>query len=116
MTYLLSYLYCGVVCAISQYVIEKTKLTPGHINTGLVVIGGILSGFKVYDKIIDIFHAGACVPILNFGHLLVSGASEGYLKYGVIGLFKGILVNASAGLSVAICMAFIISIFFKVKH
>lgn len=116
MTYLLSYLYCGIVCAISQYVIEKTKLTPGHINTSLVIIGCILSGFKIYDKIIEIFHAGSCVPILNFGHLLVSGASEGYMQYGIIGLFKGVLVNASAGLSIAIVCAFLVGMLFKVKH
>ena len=77
MTYLLSFLFCGFVCAISQYFLEKTKLTPGHINTSLVIVGCILSGFKIYDKIIDTFHAGASVPIINFGHLLVTGATAG---------------------------------------
>ena len=116
MNYLLSFIFCGLVCAISQFILEKSKLTPGHINTGLVILGCILSGFGIYDKIILIFHAGATVPIINFGHLLVTGACEGFKTYGIIGLFKGILVNSSAGISVAIVMAFIISLFFKVKH
>ncbi len=116
MSYLLSYLYCGSVCAISQYVLEKTKFTPGHVNTLLVIIGCVLSGFKVYDKVIDIFHAGSCVPILNFGHLLVSGASDGYIQSGFIGLFKGVLTNASAGISIAIFSAFIVTLFFRIKH
>ena len=116
MIYLYSFLFCGSVCAISQYALEKTKLTPGHINTSLVIIGCFLSGFKIYDKLIDIFHAGATVPIMNFGHLLVSGASELYDKFGFIGLFKGIFQNAGAGISIAIVCAFIISLFFKIKH
>lgn len=115
MIYINSFIFCGLVCAISQYVLEKTKFTPGHMNTLLVIIGCALSGFGLYDKLLDIFHSGASVPIMNFGHLLVSGASEGYIEDGLIGLFKGVLVNASAGISIAVFCAFIISLFFKVK-
>ena len=116
MIYLYAFLFSGFVCALSQIVIEKTKLTPGHINTSLVIIGCILSGFKIYDKLIDYCGAGATVLIVNFGHLLVSGASEGYNTYGFIGLFKGVLLNASSGLSIAILSAFIISLIFKIKN
>ena len=110
MNYILSFLFCGLVCAISQIVLEKTKFTPGHMNTILVIAGCVLSGFGLYDWILETFHAGASVPIMN-----VSGASEGYLKYGFIGLFKGIFVNASAGISVAIVSAFIITLLFRVR-
>lgn len=116
MTYIYSFLFCGIVCGISQIVIEKTKFTPGHINTLLVIVGCILSGFGIYDKIVEVFHAGSTVPIINFGHLLVTGAYNGYKNYGIIGLFKGVLVNASAGITIAIFCAFIVSLFFKVKH
>ena len=115
MNYILSFLFCGLVSAISQIVLEKTKFTPGHMNTILVIAGCVLSGFGLYDWILETFHAGASVPIMNFGYLLVSGASEGYLKYGFIGLFKGIFVNASAGISVAIVSAFIITLLFRVR-
>ena len=116
MIYLYAFLFSGFVCAISQIVIEKTKLTPGHINTSLVIIGCILSGFKIYDYFIDCFSAGATILIVNFGHLLVSGASEGYRVFGFIGLFKGLFTYASAGISVAIVSAFVISLFFKIKN
>lgn len=115
MIYLKSFLFCGIVCAISQYVLEKTKFTPGHINTLLVIIGCILSGFGIYDKLLVRFNSGASIPIMNFGHLLVSGASEGFIKDGFVGLFKGVLVNASAGISIAIFCAFVISLLFKVR-
>ena len=116
MNYLLSFLFCGFVCSISQYFLEKSKLTPGHINTSLVIIGSILSGFGIYDKLIDIFHSGATVPIMNFGHLLVTGASKGFDQYGFVGLFKGILTNSGAGISIAIVSSFIISLFFNIKN
>ena len=116
MIYLYSFLFSGFVCALSQVFIEKTKLTPGHINTTLVIIGCMLSGFKIYDKLIDMFSSGATVLIINFGHLLASGASEGYNTYGVIGLFKGVLSNASSGISIAIVSAFIITLFCKIKN
>lgn len=115
MNYVYAFIFCGIVCAISQYVLEKTKFTPGHMNTILVVVGCILSGFGIYDKIISLCGAGATVPIINFGHLLVTGASEGYKMSGIVGLFKGIYLYAGAGISVAIVCAFIISILFKVK-
>ena len=116
MTYILSFLFCGIVCAISQYVLEKTKWTPGHMNTLLVIVGCILSGFGLYDILLKVFHSGASIPIINFGHLLVTGASEGYLVDGFIGLFKGVLVNASAGISYTILISFIVSLLFKVKN
>lgn len=116
MNYIMAFVFCGLVCSISQLILDKSKLTPGHINTLLVIIGSILSGFGIYDKIIEIFHSGATVPIMNFGYLLVKGASEGFDKYGFLGLFKGIFTNAGAGIAVAIVSAFIISQFFKIRN
>lgn len=113
---ILSFIYCGLICALSEYILEKSKLTPGHINTLLVIIGCILSGFGIYDKIIDIFGSSTSTLIMNFGYLLTSGASDGFNTYGFMGLFKGIFTYSGAGISFAIVCAFIISIFFKVKH
>lgn len=115
MTYLLSFLFCGFVCAVSQYVLEKTKFTPGHMNTILVMVGCVLSGFGIYDELLNIFKAGASIPIMNFGHLLVTGASEGYLESGFMGLFKGVLVNSSGGISIAIVCAFVVTLIFKIR-
>lgn len=116
MNYLLAFLFCGLVCGLSQIALEKSKLTPGHINTSLVIIGCALSSFGIYDKLIGIFNAGATVPIVNFGHTLVLGAAEGFKEAGLIGLFKGLLTNSSAVLSVAIISAFITALIFKPKH
>jgi stage V sporulation protein AE len=75
----------------------------------------MLSGFKVYDIFIDKFKTGASIPIMNFGHLLVTGASEGYMKNGILGLFEGILSKAGPGISITIISAFIITMIFKIR-
>ena len=116
MIYIKAFIFCGFICAVSQFILEKTKLTPGHINTSLVVIGCALSAFGIYDVLINTFHAGATVPIMNFGHLLVTGAEEGFRQYGFMGLFKGIFTNAGSGISIAIMAAFTTTLFFKVRH
>ena len=116
MTLVYSFIFSGLVCAISQFILEKTKLTPGHMNTLLVIVGCILSGFKIFDFLLDKFGSGASVLIMNFGYLLVLGSSEMYNQYGFIGLFKGVLSYAGCGISIAIVCAFIISVLFKVKH
>lgn len=116
MIYVYAFLFCGTVCALSQIVLEKTKFTPGHMNTLLVVIGCVLSGFGIYDKFIAMFGAGATVPIINFGHLLVTGAYEGFQTGGALGLFKGLMINTGAGISIAVVAAFIVTLLFKVKH
>lgn len=116
MIYVNAFLVCGLICALAQVVLELTSLTPGHINAILVVIGALLSFFGIYDILLDFSGAGSSVPITNFGHLIFKGAYNGYISNGITGLLNGILSTSSGGLSVAIIMAFLVSIFSKPKH
>ena len=52
--------------------------------------------------LIDIGHAGAMVPISNFGHSLAHAAVEGAKNEGLIGLLTGIFDLTSSGLAFAI--------------
>ena len=116
MIYINAFIFCGLVCMIGQIILESTKLTPGHLNTILVVIGCILSACGLYNRFILWSGAGATVPITNFGNLLVTGSMQGYYSEGFVGLLKGLLVNASAGLSATIIISFIVAIIFKSKN
>ena len=78
----------GAICIIGQILLDKTKLTPAKILVIFVTVGAILGGLGIYKYLIDFAGAGATVPIINFGHLLVTGASEGYKMSGIVGLFK----------------------------
>lgn len=115
MNYLLSFLFAGVSCIIAQIILDNTKLTPGHITSIFTIFGAFLSFLGIYEKLINIFGAGASVLISNFGHVLYSGAWEGYLKEGIIGIFTNMLSKASAALSAAIIFSFLALLIFKPK-
>ena len=116
MTYVYAFLYCGLVCMISQLILDNTKLTPGQITTLFVVIGAVLDVFGIYDKIVLYAGAGALVPITSFGHLLIHGAMDIAGELGVLGLAFGIFNLTSAGISVALFLGFIFALIFKAKH
>ena len=116
MIYLYAFIFSGVVCAVGQIILENSKLTPGDLNTILVVGGVILSSVGLYDKFISFAGAGATVPITNFGHLIFQGAYQGLQNNGFTGLLDGIFSMSSGGLCVTIIMAFLIAIIFKPKH
>ena len=115
-TYLYAFLFCGILCLISQLILDNTKLTPGHITSLFVVIGAFLDLFGIYDKIVLYCGAGAIIPITSFGHLLIHGAMDIANETGIMGLTLGIFNLTSAGISVAIVLAFILALIFKPKH
>ena len=116
MIYIYAFLFCGSVCMISQLILDNTKLTPGHVTSLFVVIGAFLDIFGIYDKIVLYCGAGALVPITSFGHLLIHGAMDTAGELGALGLAFGIFNLTSAGISIALVLAFTLSLVFKPKH
>lgn len=116
MTYLYSFLFVGIVCAIGQLILDNTKLTPAHLTSLFVVIGAFLDTFGIYDKIIEIVGGGALVPITSFGHSLIHGALEKAAAYGTSGLLMGMFDLTSSGIVAAMIFAFIFAIIFKPKN
>ena len=116
MIYINSFLFCGLICLISQIILDNTKLTPGHITSLFVVIGAFLDIFGIYDKFVLYCGAGAIIPITSFGHLLIHGAMESAGKIGPLGLSFGIFNLTSAGISIAIVTSFALCLIFKPKH
>ena len=114
--YIYAFLYCGLVCMISQLILDNTKLTPGHVTSLFVVLGAMLDVFGIYDKIVLYCGAGAIIPITSFGHLLIHGAMDLVDEMGVMGLALGIFDLTSAGISVAVVAAFFLALLFKPKH
>ena len=116
MTYIYAFLFCGLVCMISQIILDNTKLTPGHVTSLFVIIGAFLDMFGIYDKIVLYCGAGAIIPITSFGHLLIHGAMDIAHENGIMGLALGIFDLTSAGISVAVVCAFFLSLIFKPRH
>ena len=115
MSYLLSFILVGSVCFVGQLVYEKTKLSPGHITSFLVVFGAFLSVFGIYDLMMDIAPGGSNVLITNFGNLLIKGGIEGVKEKGLLGIFLSLFKYCSFTLSFTIFISLICGLIFKPK-
>ena len=73
MDYLIAFLVGGLICALVQILMEKTKMMPGRIMVLLVVTGTFLGALGVYDPFVKWAGAGASVPLLGFGNVLYTG-------------------------------------------
>ena len=49
MDYIRAFLVGGVICALVQILMEKTKMMPGRIMVLLVVSGAILGAIGIYE-------------------------------------------------------------------
>ena len=115
MDYIKAFLIGGIICAIVQIFIDKTKLLPGRIMVGLVVIGSILGALGIYQPFIDWAGAGASVPLLGFGNTLFKGIKEAIDSDGFLGLFMGGFKASAVGISAALIFSYIASWIFEPK-
>ena len=113
MNYLNAFLCGGILCAIGQILIDKTKLTPARILTGYVVAGVILSALGLYQPIADWGGAGATVPLTGFGHALAKGVKKAIAKDGWLGVFTGGLTATAGGIAAAVVFGVLMALIFK---
>lgn len=79
----------GLICALVQILLDRTKLMPGRIMVLLVCTGSVLSAIGIYQPFVEFAGAGASVPLLGFGNVLWKGMKEAIDENGLIGLFMG---------------------------
>lgn len=115
MDYLKAFLVGGIICAVVQIFLDKTKLMPGRIMVGLVVAGAILGFIGVYEPFLEWAGAGASVPLLGFGNTLWKGVKEAMQTDGLLGIFKGALTAGAAGTAAALVFGYLGALIFKPK-
>lgn len=115
MDYVKAFAVGGIICALVQILMEKTKLLPGRIMVILVVSGTILGCVGLYQPFTEWAGAGASVPLLGFGNTLWKGVKEGIAEDGLLGIFKGGLTASSAGICGALVFGYLASLVFKPK-
>ena len=59
MDYVKAFLIGGLICALVQILMEKTKMMPGRIMVTLVVTGCILGAIGIYEPFLKWAGAGA---------------------------------------------------------
>ena len=113
MEYLRAFLCGGILCAIGQILIDKTKLTPARILTGYVVAGVVLSAVGLYQPLADWGGAGATVPLTGFGHALAKGVKTAIAEQGWLGILTGGISATAGGISAAVVFAVLMALLFK---
>ena len=91
MDYVKAFVVGGIICAIVQILMEKTKLMPGRIMVMLVCTGALL------------------------GNVLWKGVKEAVDSEGFIGLFKGGFKACAVGVSAALIFSYIAALITKPK-
>ena len=115
MEFIKAFLVGGIICAAVQILMDKTKLMPGRIMVLLVCSGAVLGFIGLYEPFSEWAGAGANVPLLGFGNLLCKGVKEAIGKEGFLGIFKGGLTSASAGIGAALVFSYLGALIFEPK-
>ncbi len=113
MQYLNAFLCGGLLCAVGQILIDRTRLTPARILTGYVVAGVALSALGLYQPLADWGGAGATVPLTGFGHALAKGVERAVAEQGWLGALTGGLTAASGGITAAMVSALLAALLFR---
>lgn len=115
MDYFKAFVIGGIICALVQILMEKTKMLPGRIMVLLVCLGIALGALGLYKPLIDFAGAGATVPLTGFGYTLWTGVKDAINNDGFIGIFKGGFGASAIGISASLLLGFVASLIFKPK-
>lgn len=114
-SYINAFLVGGLICAIGQILIDKTKMTSARILVLFVSLGAVLTGLGLYQGIVDVGGAGATIPLTGFGYSLAKGAFNDVDKYGLLGALTGGIRATAAGIAAAVFFSYLAAVAFKPK-
>lgn len=115
MDYINAFWVGGLICALVQILMEKTKLMPGRIMVLLVCSGAVLGALQLYEPFQGFAGAGASVPLLGFGNVLWKGIQKAVDENGFLGIFMGGFTASAVGISAALVFGYLASLIFKPK-
>lgn len=115
MDYVNAFWVGGLICALVQILLDRTKLMPGRIMVLLVCSGAVLGFCNIYDPFQEFAGAGASVPLLGFGNVLWKGVKEAIKDHGFIGVFMGGFKASAVGISAALIFGYLSSFIFDPK-
>lgn len=113
MEYVTAFVTGGLICALVQILLDRTKLMPGRVMVLLVCTGAVLGFCGIYKPFQEFAGSGAGVPLLGFGNVLWQGVKEAVDKHGFIGAFMGGFKVSAVGISAALIFGYIASFIFE---
>lgn len=115
MQYLNAFLCGGVLCAVGQVLLDRTKLTPTRILVCYVTAGVLLGGLGLYAPLVEWAGAGATVPLTGFGFTLAKGVQKAVSQHGLLGALTGGISATAGGITAAIFFGFLVALLFRAK-
>ncbi len=115
MDYIKAFLIGGLICALVQILMDKTKLMPGRIMVLLVCTGCVLGAVGIYEPFLEFAGCGASVPLLGFGNTLFKGIKKAIGEEGFLGIFSGGFTASAIGISGALIFGYLASLLFDSK-
>ena len=115
MQYLNAFLCGGVLCAVGQVLLDRTKLTPARILVCYVTAGVQLGGLGLYAPLVEWAGAGATVPLTGFGFTLAKGVQKAVSQHGLLGALTGGISATAGGITAAIFFGFLVALLFRAK-
>ena len=115
MVFIKAFVIGGMICALTQILMEKTRLMPGRIMVLLVTLGTFLGADGLHEPFAEFAGAGATVPLLGFGNVLWKGVREAVDANGFLGLFQGGFKACAVGVSAALIFGYLASVLFEPK-
>ena len=115
MDYINAFWVGGLICALAQILLDRTKMMPGRVMVFLVVTGCILGFTQIFKPLQEYGGAGVSVPLLGFGNTLWKGVKEAVDQNGFIGIFMGAFKASAVGICAALVFGYLASWIFEPK-
>lgn len=113
MMLLKAFLVGGAICALSQVLIDRTRLTPARILSAYVVLGVGLGALGLWKPVVEFAGCGATVPLLGFGYTMAEGVKRAVAEQGLLGAFTGGLTAAAGGIAAAVTLSLLAALVFS---
>ena len=115
MDYVNAFWVGGLLCALAQILLDRTKMMPGRVMVFLVVTGCILGFTQIFKSLQEYAGAGVSVPLPGFGNTLWKGVKEAVDQNGFIGIFMGGFKASAVGICAALVFGYLASWIFEPK-
>jgi stage V sporulation protein AE len=116
MDILKTFIVGGLICVAGQLLIDLTRLTSARILVLFVVLGCLLGGLGLYDKLVDYAGAGALVPLPGFGNALAKGVKKAVDEKGLLGVLTGGFTAMAGGVTAAVLFGYAAALLFNPKE
>ena len=71
MVFIKAFIVGGIICVLTQILMDNTKLMPGRIMVILVCLGALLGAIGLYEPLVKFAQAGACCSAFRLWKYIV---------------------------------------------